>query len=234
MTKNKENIKKRKETTTVVVDHDDIINNEEEQDRMDDESTDPFQKIEKLITQFNEEDIARKQSRQQGRLYRFFQNKWVKLIRKIVEAAIWVSLSIYVGIKTEFKDVVLYSDQINRLWFNIGLFGLVGFSVLFFYSCYLFYFVSEEPADWEKTHPRVVPIATVFLCIFSIGVIVGCWPVWGFYTPFILVLYLAGVAGLIELVSWGELAKRVQTENDKQQEIEENEQQPQKEQKKKQ
>jgi len=183
-----------------------------------DEIRDPFQEIDKLINQMNNEDTNRKQSIQQGKIYRFFQNRWVKLIRKIVEAVVWVSLSVYVAIKTEFKDVILYSDQVNRLWFNIGLFGLFGFSLLFLYSCYLFYFVSGDPKDWDKTYPQVVPIATVFLCIFSIGSIVGCWPVWGFYTPFILVLYLTGVAGIIELVSWGDLAKNFDEQKQEQQE----------------
>lgn len=70
--------------------------------------------------------------------------------------------------------------------FNIGIVALVVFAVLILYASIYLPYVRKISIDVQIYAPRLIPVATVFGCIASLGFMFGLWPIFGFFTPIIL------------------------------------------------
>ncbi|KAN0045557.1 hypothetical protein ACTA71_005935 [Dictyostelium dimigraforme] len=155
-----------------------------------------FQSISNIFNEFNRQEKERNDI---ARIpHKIWDNYWVKKIIRIIEIIFWISLGLGTAYYTDLINVVLYSDIVNRLYFNIGIIGLVGFISIYIYCGYFSKVdVKKNDDDWEKIHPKLIPIATICLVIFSFGIIIGCWPVWGFLTPLFLFIYFASISYII-------------------------------------
>ncbi|KAK5583241.1 hypothetical protein RB653_004832 [Dictyostelium firmibasis] len=155
-----------------------------------------FQSINNIFNEFNRQE---KEKNDIVRIpHKIWDNYWVKKIIRVIEIIFWISLGLGTAYYTDLVNVVLYSEIIKRLYFNIGIVGLVGFISIYIYCGYFSKIdVKKNDDDWEKIHPKLIPIATICLVIFSFGIMIGCWPVWGILTPLLLFIYFASISYII-------------------------------------
>ncbi|KAN0007165.1 hypothetical protein ACTFIU_005359 [Dictyostelium citrinum] len=155
-----------------------------------------FQSIKNIFNEFNRQE---KEKNDIARIpHKFWDNYWVKKIIRIIEIIFWISLGLGTAYYTDLINVILYSEIIKRLYFNIGVIGLIGFISIYIYCGYFSKVdVKKNDDDWEKIHPKLIPIATICLVIFSFGTMIGCWPVWGLLTPLYLFIYFASISYII-------------------------------------
>ncbi|KAM9952568.1 hypothetical protein ACTFIR_007622 [Dictyostelium discoideum] len=155
-----------------------------------------FQSIKNIFNEFNKQEKERNDI---ARIpHKIWDNYWVKKSIRIIEIIFWISLGLGTAYYTDLINVILYSEIIKRLYFNIGIIGLIGFISIYIYCGYFSKVdVKKNDDDWEKVHPKLIPFATIFLVIFSFGIMIGCWPVWGFLTPLFLFIYFASISYII-------------------------------------
>ncbi|EGC37197.1 hypothetical protein DICPUDRAFT_87062 [Dictyostelium purpureum] len=169
------------------------INNEENENLNVNNKNEIFQNIDNIFKEFEAEQV------EQPRPYnRFWDHPVTKKVIRVLEYIFWLSFGSITAYKTDLINVILYSSDVNRFYFNISILGLVGFIILYVYCAY-FSKVEDKRAntDWEKLHPLVIPAATICLVIFTICAIIGFWNVWGFLTPIFLLIYFCSISYLI-------------------------------------
>ncbi|KYR01142.1 putative transmembrane protein [Tieghemostelium lacteum] len=130
-----------------------------------------------------------------GKLKSILENRYVVYILKKLEWLFWVGLGTYIAYRTDLVNEIFYGNSIDRLYFNIGVIALFGFLGIYIYCAY--FSGAKESNDWEKIHPKAIPIATILLVIFTFGFIIGCWSLWSFLTPVFLFIYFISVSYLV-------------------------------------
>ncbi|KAM9982240.1 hypothetical protein ACTFIZ_006776 [Dictyostelium cf. discoideum] len=127
-----------------------------------------FQSINNIFNEFNRQE---KEKNDIARIpHKIWDNYWVKKTIRIIEIIFWISLGLGTAYYTDLINVILYSEIIKRLYFNIGVVGLIGFISIYIYCGYFSKVdVKKNDDDWEKVHPKLIPFATICLVIFSFG-----------------------------------------------------------------
>ncbi|CAH1782792.1 unnamed protein product [Owenia fusiformis] len=114
---------------------------------------------------------------------------------------IWVASSGFLIYYTEIISTVMYNEQINRTWLYVGA-GL--FSATVAIAIYLCHWVTGKygvpPDDWMKTNPQLIPLAIVCFLSSCISITVSLWPVWSYYTPGMLFVYVMGLISVIYII----------------------------------
>ena len=103
-----------------------------------------------------------------------------------LHALIWIATDVVLLYATDFFSKCFHDDRVNRAAFNLGIISLVVFTVLILYASIWLPYVKKVTIDVQIYAPRLIPVATVFGVIASLGFIIGLWPVFGFFTPVIL------------------------------------------------
>jgi hypothetical protein len=143
-----------------------------------------------------EERAVRESRRREKRKLRNERAEWWS---NKLHAFLWVISAVIALIVSDFVNVCIQNEAINRWAFAIGgiLFILVTLAIL---RMALSFPKSTEggttttdSSDFERTHPNFV-LATTFGGIFCfIFLTIGLWPVYRIFTPFLLGLFWFGM-----------------------------------------
>ncbi|EGG17030.1 putative transmembrane protein [Cavenderia fasciculata] len=151
------------------------------------------ERLDALVQQFmNEHNTSKKKVEDIEQ-----SHPWVVYLKKKLEMLFWIGSSLYLGHYIDFINVILYSSEINRVYFYISIAALLSFFSIYIYITYISKKGGGKPENWDKSHPKAVPYATICLVIFTFGFIIGCWNKWGFFTPGILFVFLIGLSYLV-------------------------------------
>eukprot|EP01113_Clastostelium_recurvatum_P045613 TRINITY_DN7856_c0_g1_i2.p1 TRINITY_DN7856_c0_g1~~TRINITY_DN7856_c0_g1_i2.p1 ORF type:complete len:157 (+),score=16.45 TRINITY_DN7856_c0_g1_i2:195-665(+) len=119
----------------------------------------------------------------------------------IAESLLWASGAAAVLYFTDFINVCLYSTEVSRPWFNVGVAALAVNVVIGLYLAYFLPYVKGiKERQWEGHSPYAIPVATAAAVIGSICLTVGLWPVWTFFTPFMLFFLLMGLLMILRYI----------------------------------
>ncbi|WAR22195.1 TM128-like protein [Mya arenaria] len=118
-----------------------------------------------------------------------------------IQNVCWLIASMAVFYYTDFYRAVLYDPRILRLWFNVGV-VLVGVNICIalFLIVYLSFIKKVHSDEWESRYPAAIPVASAAFVVGGIFMTVGLWPVWGIFTPAILIVFLMGFVVLIAMM----------------------------------
>mmetsp|Transcript_65257 Transcript_65257/g.199631 ORF Transcript_65257/g.199631 Transcript_65257/m.199631 type:complete len:223 (-) Transcript_65257:43-711(-) len=131
--------------------------------------------------ELSERDIARK--------------KWVKRLNWIwrkITAAFWVSLACFMIWWTNFFRVIWESPLVNRTYFYMALACLMFNMTLLGYLAIWCAAIKGIEEPWETHNPKAIPVMAVVgfatVCLFFFAF----WPVWGFMTIIIQLVFFLG------------------------------------------
>lgn len=141
-------------------------------------------------------ELSEKRARRQRQLARdALRKETIESIQTKIWAAVWTAAMIAVIYFTDFFLVLLTSDRVNRLWFNLAVLCWgIDLACLLYLAVYLP--LKGIDLEWNVYCPRVIPIASGAMVLGSFFLMCATWPVWGFMTPFIL-----GIIGVGMLLS---------------------------------
>ena len=119
------------------------------------------------------------------------KRKWVSRLNYMtdrIHAIGWILATIFVIYYSNFFLVIWENEKVNSIFFSIALIAFGIFSSMTIYAS----FVIKNIDDIEVTTPRLIPVASTvgFLCFLSS--VIAFWPVWGWYTPAMLLTMLMG------------------------------------------
>ncbi|KAM6946641.1 transmembrane protein 128 isoform 2-T2 [Lycodopsis pacificus] len=99
----------------------------------------------------------------------------------------------------DFLHNIMENDDIKSWWFNVGLILLgICLSLAMFCIVYLEWFKGIQ--HYEQEYPAIPPITTAAFIAASCSLNMALWPVWSFFTPFILFTQFMGVVMFISLL----------------------------------
>ncbi|XP_031698822.1 transmembrane protein 128 [Anarrhichthys ocellatus] len=111
----------------------------------------------------------------------------------------WLVASIGVTYYVDFLHNIMENDDIKSWWFNVGLILLgICLSLAMFCIVYLEWFKGIQHYDQE--YPAIPLITTAAFIAASCSLNMALWPVWSFFTPFILFTQFMGVVMFISLL----------------------------------
>lgn len=129
-----------------------------------------------------------------------------------LHALAWVVAAYAIASYTRLLHVVFTDDRILRPIFHLSL---VLFSVNIVLTAYLTVYLpikfpvtpthktpASSPAFWAAYCPRVIPAMTVCGVVGAFFLVRACYPVWGFFTPFILGVVALGCFFSLHFVPW--------------------------------
>ncbi|OMJ95639.1 hypothetical protein SteCoe_884 [Stentor coeruleus] len=119
------------------------------------------------------------------------KKKWVARLNYLsdrVQAVLWVLGAIFVIYYSNFFHVMWESEKINSLFFGISLVTFGIFTSMTIYAS----FALPNFEDIEVVAPRLIPVASMFGFICFMSSLIAFWPVWGWYTPLMLITMLMG------------------------------------------
>lgn len=105
-----------------------------------------------------------------------------------LHAIVWVALAIVVVYYSNFFLVIWESTKVNRLFFGFTLMSFSVFGIMTLYAA----FVLPQNEEIEVTAPRLVPVASAVGGFCYLCAHIAFWPVWGWYTPAILISLMIG------------------------------------------
>ncbi|XP_075951842.1 transmembrane protein 128 [Anarhichas minor] len=111
----------------------------------------------------------------------------------------WLVASIGVTYYVDFLHNIMENDDIKSWWFNVGLILLgICLSLAMFCIVYLEWFKGIQ--HYDQQYPAIPPITTAAFIAASCSLNMALWPVWSFFTPFILFTQFMGVVMFISLL----------------------------------
>ena len=119
------------------------------------------------------------------------KKKWVARLNHIsdrVHSIAWVLASVFVVYYSNFFHNIWENEKINNLFFAMSLISFGVFSSISVYATFL----TPSFDDLEITSPRLIPAATIFGFICFNSTLIAIWPVWGWYSPPMLVTMMMG------------------------------------------
>ena len=112
----------------------------------------------------------------------------VEQVSNKIHAFLWIVADILLLYLTDFWNVCVGDDRVNRTAFNLGVVCLGVFSCLICYAAIWMPYVKHVNMDVQLYAPRLIPTASIFGVLASISFLVGLWPVFGIFTPIILTI----------------------------------------------
>jgi len=116
----------------------------------------------------------------------------VKWVRSKIEAVVWLGGTAALLRYLDFIHVVLYSNRVDRLWFNMGCLAFIANFFVFLYLAVWLPYMEGIDDDWEDHCPRVIPTATLIGIFSTLCFTIGLWPLYHLLTPVILFVMLMG------------------------------------------
>ena len=116
----------------------------------------------------------------------------VKKVRSKCEATLWVGGCIWLLSYLDFIHVVLESNKVDRLWFNMGIIAFLVNVVIFSYLAFWLPYIAKVDEEWEDYCPRVIPTATLVGLFSTLCIVIGLWPIYGILTLPILFVFFMG------------------------------------------
>ena len=119
------------------------------------------------------------------------KRKWVGRLTRMGDHAhhlFWMAAAIAVLYYSNFFTVIFTHSGVNPLFFALTLMGFGIFASMTLYA--LFGLPRDE--DIEVVAPRLIPTATAIGFTTFMSALIAFWPVWGWYTPLMLVVMLMG------------------------------------------
>merc|ERR1719277_269054 len=123
------------------------------------------------------------------------KKKWVRRLNWVwrkITAAFWVGVSCFMIWWTNFFRVIWESPLVNRTYFYMALACLMFNMTLLGYLAIWCAAIKGIEEPWETHNPKAIPVmavvgfATLWLFFFAF------WPVWGFMTLGIQILFFLG------------------------------------------
>ena len=119
------------------------------------------------------------------------KRKWVARLHYLsakLHALAWIAGAVFVLYKSNFFRVIWTHDQTNHFYFGLSLLLFGGFLGMVTYATYLFQ-VNQDP---DVVAPNLIPAAALTTCALFFTATAAFWPIWGWYTPGILVVLAMG------------------------------------------
>lgn len=119
-----------------------------------------------------------------------------------LHAFFWVLAGVMVAYQTDFVRVLMESDRVNRVWFNIAVTCFSINVVIMGYLAVWLPYVKRIKVSWNLYSPRAIPTATAVGLICAVALNISLWNVWGFLTPLILFAVFVGCLFSLHFVPW--------------------------------
>jgi hypothetical protein len=119
------------------------------------------------------------------------KKKWVGRLNHLsdrIHSIFWVLASVLTIYYSNFFYNIWENEKMNSLFFALSLISFGIFSSLTIYASFLV----PSFDDIEVTSPKLIPTATLFGFICFNSTLIAIWPVWGWYSPLMLVTMMMG------------------------------------------
>ena len=107
------------------------------------------------------------------------ESTWLEYAFKKLSALLWILVAAALAWYIKLPDVIVASydpnnkgRQLTVFWFNVGLTGFAGWSLMALYLVIWLKYIKRIEVEWEEHSPRAIPIATV--C--AVSSLLGCAP----------------------------------------------------------
>ncbi|XP_078398077.1 transmembrane protein 128 [Cetorhinus maximus] len=111
----------------------------------------------------------------------------------------WILSSIAVTYYVEFFSTIKTDYRIEGRWFLLGT-SLLIISLLIAFYCIFYLEWYRGIGEYEQYNPTLVPSATASFIAAAVCFNIALWPVWSFFTPFILFTQFMGVVMFVSLL----------------------------------
>lgn len=109
-----------------------------------------------------------------------------------LEAFVWVGLSAYLIYYSNFFKVLYSHDLVNELFFGIFMIT-VGLNVaIAIYVAIILPYILGIKEDFDKYSPKLVYLGAISGVLSFFSLIICIWPVFGFYSPPMVFIFLLG------------------------------------------
>ncbi|KAF5827707.1 hypothetical protein DUNSADRAFT_188 [Dunaliella salina] len=123
---------------------------------------------------------------------------WMRAVRTIGQrllAAFWSLLAglviLYGNGKNDLVTLVLYSNDLNRVFITVALINSVINAALFLYV-YVWLDAINNVEDPLNASPWCIPTGAVTIVVAEISYMLGLWPMFGFLSPLIVIVVSYG------------------------------------------
>ncbi|KAL2916733.1 hypothetical protein HK105_203851 [Polyrhizophydium stewartii] len=129
------------------------------------------------------------------------QPKRISSLRRGVESALWIGGGAALAYYLRMDQVLAERSSSN--WFAVALLAIAGFGSVFLY---LELYLPRKQGrrinyqEWEREVPRTIQLATVLGILATISCNAVLWPVFGAFSPLLLVVWFMATASAIGLV----------------------------------
>ncbi|XP_078069257.1 transmembrane protein 128 [Mustelus asterias] len=121
------------------------------------------------------------------------------LPRLNTHSVFWILSSIAVTYYVEFFSTIKTDYRIEGRWFLLGT-SLLIISLLIAFYCIFYLEWYRGIGEYEQYNPTLVPSATASFIAAAVCFNIALWPVWSFFTPFILFTQFMGVVMFVSLL----------------------------------
>lgn len=111
----------------------------------------------------------------------------------------WLVASVAVTIYTDFFNILLHSDIINRWWLNVGV-ALLALCLSLALFCILYLDWFRGISHYEQEFPALPAVTTAAFIAASCSMNMALWPLWSILTPLVLFTQFMGVVMLVSLL----------------------------------
>ncbi|XP_072435174.1 transmembrane protein 128 [Chiloscyllium punctatum] len=116
-----------------------------------------------------------------------------------MHSVFWILASIAVTYYVEFFSTIKTDYRIEGRWFLLGS-SLLIISLLIAFYCIFYLEWYRGIREYEQYNPTLVPSATASFIAAAVCFNIALWPVWSFFTPFILFTQFMGVVMFVSLL----------------------------------
>lgn len=119
------------------------------------------------------------------------KKKWVGRLNRLGDRGhqlFWLAAAIAVLYYSNFFTVIFTHAGVNPTFFAVTLIGFGLFASMTLYAV----FGLPHDEEVEVVAPRLVPTATAVAFTTFLTAMIAFWPVWGWFTPAILLILLMG------------------------------------------
>ncbi|OCT96718.1 transmembrane protein 128 [Xenopus laevis] len=116
-----------------------------------------------------------------------------------IHSVLWVLAAASLTYYTDFFQVVKEILQGGCMWLLTGTILLaISISIALYCIVYLEWYC--KISDYDNQYPALVPVTVAVFVTAAVCYNVALWPIWSFFTPFILFTQFMGVVMLVSLL----------------------------------
>uniref|UniRef100_V9KWK8 Transmembrane protein 128-like protein n=1 Tax=Callorhinchus milii TaxID=7868 RepID=V9KWK8_CALMI len=148
---------------------------------------------------FNPERRDRERPRHQDLEDEDEKKKEKPLPRFNVHSIFWILASVGVTYYVEFFTAIKTDYRIEGRWFLLGS-SLLIISLVIALYCIFYLEWYRGIGEYEQYNPTLVPSATASFIAAAVCFNIALWPIWSFFTPFILFTQFMGVVMFVSVL----------------------------------